>query len=77
MDRPGAATNEIATRYFALFVNRLAYTVQSPRPNGNGKHYYYRPKDGRRLSVEILREHLNGQMTIGLYALNPKTQRSK
>jgi hypothetical protein len=77
MDSPGSATNEIATRYFALFVNRLAYTVQSPRPDGNGKHYYYRPKDGRRLSVEILREHLNGQITIGLYALNPKTQRSK
>jgi hypothetical protein len=77
MDRLGAATNEIATRYFALFVNRLAYTVQSPRPDGNGKHYYYRPKDGRRLSVEILRDHLNGQITIGLYALSPKTQRSK
>ena len=71
------ATIEIATRYFDLFVNRLAYTVQSDKPNGNGKHYYYRPKNDRRLSLETLRQHLNGQLTIGLYALNPKTQRSK
>ncbi|MGH9511354.1 MAG: TOTE conflict system archaeo-eukaryotic primase domain-containing protein [Terriglobales bacterium] len=77
MDRPGAATIETAARYFDLFVNRLAYTVQSSRPAGNGKYYYYRPKDCRRLSIEMLCEHLDGQITVGLYALNPKTQRSK
>ena len=73
----GQATTEIAARYFHLFVNRLAYTVQSHKPDRNGKHYYYRPRDGRRLSFETLRKHLNGQLTIGVYALNPETQRSK
>ncbi len=75
--KSGQVTTEMAARYFRLFVNRLAYTVQSPRPDDKGKHYYYRPRDGRRLSHEAVREHLNGQITIGLYALNPKTQRSK
>jgi hypothetical protein len=68
---------QMATRYFGLFVNRLAYTMQSRKPDLKGKHYYYRPKDGRRLSLELLREHLDGQVTIGIYALNPRTQRSK
>jgi hypothetical protein len=77
MKRAGPATIEMATRYFALFVNRLAYTVQSHKPALNGKHYYYRPKGDRRLSAETLRRHLNGEVTIGIYALNPKTQRSK
>ncbi|MFZ0862291.1 MAG: hypothetical protein WB781_23675 [Candidatus Sulfotelmatobacter sp.] len=77
MNGIGQATTEIATRYLDLFVNRLAYTVQSHKPNGNGKHYYYRPRNDRRLSLETVREHLNGQTTIGIYALNPKTQRSK
>src|SRR5258707_458749 len=67
----------MARRYFALFVNRLAYTLQSHKPGANGKHYYYRPKQDRRISPQTIREHLNGQLTIGIYALNPKTQRSK
>ena len=77
MNGIGRATTEMAGRYFNLFVNRLAYTVQSPKPNGNGKHYYYRPKNDRRLSLDSIRQHLNGQITIGIYALNPRTQRSK
>jgi hypothetical protein len=77
MNGIGQATTEMAGRYFDLFVNRLAYTVQSHKPNGNGKHYYYRPKNDRRLSLDIVRERLNGQLTIGIYALNPNTQRSK
>jgi hypothetical protein len=77
MNGIGQATAELATRYFDLFVNRLAYTLQSNKPNGNGKHYYYLPKNDRRLSLETLRDHLNGQLTIGIYALNPRTQRSK
>jgi hypothetical protein len=77
MHNGGQATLKAAARYFKLFVNRLAYTVQSPKANGNGKHYYYRPKDNRQLSLETVREHLNGQLTTGLYALNPKTQCSK
>jgi hypothetical protein len=68
---------EMAQRYFTLFVNRLAYTLQSRKPGENGKHYYYRPKQDRRISPQTIREHLNGQVTIGIYALNPKTQRSK
>jgi hypothetical protein len=70
-------TLELARRYYTLFVNRLAYTVQSTRPGDNGKHYYYRPKRDRRLSLGTIRDHLNGGVTIGLYSLNPKTQRSK
>lgn len=77
MNDVGQATKKMASRYFDLFVNRLAYTVQSKRPDQNSKHYYYRPKDGRQLSLETLCEHMNGHLTIGLYALNPKTQRSK
>ena len=73
----GQASAEMSSRYFALFVNRLAYTLQSHKPGANGKHYYYRPKQDRRLSLQTIREHLNGQLTAGLYALNPNTQRSK
>lgn len=36
-----------------------------------------RPTDGRRLSLQRVREHLDGRLTIGVYALNPETQRSK
>jgi hypothetical protein len=77
MNSGAQATTELTTRYFDLFVNRLAYTLQSHKPAPNGKHYYYRPKDGRKLSLQTLREHMNGQLTIGLYALNPRTQRCK
>lgn len=75
--KPGQVTMEMTARYVHLFVNRLAYTVQSLRPDSKGKHYYYRPRDARRLTRDTILEHLNGQVTIGLYALNPKTQRSK
>ena len=71
------ARPEMAACYFDLFVNRLAYTVQSSKPAPNGRHYYYRPKDNRRISLKTLKEHLGGRQTIGLYALNPSTQRSK
>jgi hypothetical protein len=77
MDKSGHANLTTAARYFRLFVNRLAYTVQSRKADENGKHYYYRPKDDRRLSHETVRKHLSGALTMGLYALNPKTQRSK
>lgn len=75
--KPGQVTMEMAARYFRLFVNRLAYTVQAHRPDSKGKHYYYRPRDARQLTHDTIREHLNSQITIGIYALNPKTQRSK
>jgi hypothetical protein len=74
MNSTGPATTKLAAQYFDLFVNRLAYTVQSRKPAPNGKHYYYRPKDGRRVSLDTVQQHLDGRQTIGLYALNPSTQ---
>ena len=74
---------ELALRFFDLFVNRLAYNLQSPRPHPEtGRHYYYRPKgkkDGSpvRLTPAIVRQHLEGAITIAIYAINPRTQRSK
>lgn len=72
---------EIVRAYHKLFVNRLAYTVQSPAPHPEtGRHYYFRPRkkeDPIPLSSETLRRHLEGRLTIGLYAINPDTQRSK
>ena len=69
--------------YMTWFVNRRAYTRQSDTPNfGNLRYYYYQPKE--RLTKEPLaldedtvRKHLGGFQTIGLYAINPETQRSK
>lgn len=68
--------------FYELFVNRLAYTLQSSVPNTNGRHWYYRPRDKRTkryisLNVQIVRKHLEGAITIGLYSTNPKTQRCK
>jgi hypothetical protein len=68
---------QAAERFSRLFVNRLACTLQSTRPGLNGKHYYYRPKNGRQLSSATLCAHLGGRLTVGLYALNPATQTSK
>ena len=75
--KPGQVTIEMVARYFRLFVNRLAYTVQSYRPDSKGKHYYYRPRGERHLTRDTIRRHLDGQITVGIYALNPRTQRSK
>jgi hypothetical protein len=69
--------------YFPLLVNRRAYTLQSNRPRPEStRHYYYRPKDrktgqGLSLTLDTIRRHLEGEITIGLYATNPTTQRSK
>jgi hypothetical protein len=73
-----AASEDIVTRYWELFVNRRAYTMQSSTPDKE-KHrcYYYRPKEHPSLSRAILRNHLEGTITIGLYAINPETQRCK
>lgn len=77
------ASSEVVGQYAALFVNRGAYTLQSSRPHPeSGRHYYFRPK-GRgtvkelRLTAATVRRHLEGEITIGLYAINPTTQRSK
>jgi hypothetical protein len=77
------ATTEVVRDYGRLFVNRGAYTLQSSRPRADGgRHYYFRPKGkgtGKELSLTAgtIRRHLEGEITIGLYAINPATQRSK
>jgi hypothetical protein len=77
------ASPEIVRHYLALFVNRGAYTLQSSRPySESGRHYYFRPKakgTGKELSLTAatIRRHLEGEITVGLYAINPATQRSK
>ena len=69
--------------YFHLFVNRRAYTLQSNRPRPeSARHYYYRPKDKKTgqalsLTLDTIRRHVEGEVTIGLYAINPATQCSK
>jgi len=80
---PVQAFNEIVRDYFRLFVNRRAYTVQAARPDPEtGRHYYYRPTANgtgqpRGLRYETLQRHLEGRITIALYAINPSTQRCK
>ena len=74
---------EVVGAYFRLFVNRRAFTIQSKKPHAEtGRHYYFRPKEKGTeepvsLTVDILKQHLEGAITIGLYALNPSTQRCK
>jgi hypothetical protein len=74
---------QVVKDYTELFLNRRAYTLQSMRPHPeSGRHYYFRPKeDGASwpaaLTQGIIREHLEGTLTIGLYAINPTTQRCK
>ena len=83
MDTAFQATPELVREYFRLFVNRRAYTLQSMRPHPeSGRHYYYRPKakgTERPLSLtnDTIRRHLEGELTLGLYAINPATQRCK
>ena len=83
-----ATTPEMAAEYARWFVNRRAYTRQSDRPHPeSGRHYYYRPRAGRddggqgggerALEPEDIRCHLAGEITLGLYAINPRTQRVK
>lgn len=83
MNGPIRASPAIIADYERLFVNRGAYTLQSFRPSPDtGRHYYFRPKARRAgqeltLTARTIRRHLEGELTIGLYAINPSTQRSK
>ena len=83
MDHRLTATNAMAETFYRLFVNRRAYTLQSMKPHPDTRrHYYYRPKavEGGPppgLTLETVRQHLAGEITIGIYAINPGTQRSK
>jgi len=73
----------VVADYFHLFANRRAYTLQSSRPRPeSSRHYYYRPKDkktgqGLSLTLDTIRRHLEGDITIGLYSINPAIQCSK
>ena len=77
------APSTVVADYFRLFINRRAYTLQSYRLRPEStRHYYYRPKDkktgqGPSLTLDTIRRHLEGEITIGLYAINPATQSSK
>jgi len=77
------ASANVVRDYLRLFVNRRPYTLQSHRPHPrSGKHYYYRPAikktgEGLGLTLGTIRRHLEGEITVGLYAINPATQRCK
>ncbi len=77
------ASASVVADYFRLFVNRRAYTLQSNRPHPqSARHYYYRPKDkksgqGLSLTLDTIRRHLEGEITIGHYSINPATLCSK
>jgi hypothetical protein len=77
------ATRQVVEDYQRLFVNRRAYTMQSLRPHPeSGRHYYFRPsKKGTEIPLMLteatIRQHLEGKITVGLYAINPSTQRCK
>lgn len=83
MKRRLTATPALVNTYTDLFVNRRAYTIQSMRPDPeSGRHYYYRPKDRQfggplLLTEKTIGDHLEGKITIGLYAINPLNQRCK
>jgi hypothetical protein len=77
------ATRQVVEDYQRLFVNRRAFTMQSMRPHPEtGRHYYFRPsKKGTDIPLMLteatIRQHLEGKITVGLYAINPSTQRCK
>ena len=77
------ASPQVVKDYLRLFVNRRAYTMQSMRPHPeSGRHYYFQPKEKATgapltLTEETIRQHLEGKITVGLYAINPSTQRCK
>ena len=72
-----------AAEYMAWFVNRRAYTRQTDRPDEHsGKYYFYQARNRstkERLSLDpvVVQKHLAGELTVGLYAINPETQCSK
>jgi hypothetical protein len=78
---PNAALGAGDVRSFErMFVNRLAYVVQSNKPDADGRYAYRRPVRNSKpvpLTADVIAAHLNSEQTIGLYALNPETQRAK
>ena len=78
-----AVTPDSVRDWWALFINRKAYTQQSANPHPDtGRHYHYQPKNkdsGWPLELDpaTVRKHLAGWITIGLYAINSQSQRCK
>jgi hypothetical protein len=75
-------SRDTANEFIRLFVNRRAYALQAERPLSNGTVPYYPARDWKTKQPKLLDEgatrmHLNGDITISLYAINPETQRSK
>ncbi len=64
-----------AEEFIKLFVNRLAYGIQREKPLPDGSVPYI--KQTRPLDCGSVRMHLNGDITINLYAINPQTQSAK
>lgn len=77
-----SVSRETARDYMNLFVNRLAYGMQFMRPAADGSFPYFLPKfkatdEPKPLNDDVIRMHLNGDITINLFSTNPITQRSK
>jgi hypothetical protein len=75
-------SRDMAMNFMQLFVNRRAYGMQASQPLPNGSVPYYLARDWhtkqpKSLDDGVVRMHLNGDITINLYAINPETQRSK
>ena len=68
-------SRQTADEFIRLFVNRLAYGIQRDKPLPDGTVPYIRQK--RPLGSGAVRMHLNGDMTINLFAINPQTQSAK
>lgn len=90
MSYPIRTRPEHVRDYWSLFVNRRAYTRQSARPDDTGRHNYFLAKEflpgqppgppqgpPKELDTTTIQAHLEGRLTIGLYAMNPETQRCK
>jgi hypothetical protein len=80
MQKRSTIPPQVIEDYWRLFVNRREYTLQSTRPHPEtGRHYYFRPSHKRtgaplKLNANTIRRHLAGELTIGLYAINPENQ---
>jgi len=75
-------SRQCAEQFMRLFVNRLAYGIQAAKPLSDGSVPYYLArhwpsKQLKSLQPDVVRMHLNGDVTINLYAINPKTQSCK
>jgi hypothetical protein len=76
-------TRAQADEYMLLFANRRAYLRQSHFPSKkSGRFYFYKACDRESkqpfsIDIATVHSHLAGHLTIGVYAINPKSQSSK